>query len=86
MISEFLPKGRVWTVTGMDFIGLVWKQAWKITLFGLKKDQDKENRAAHIPSKNSQEYPHSPLPPGHKQMDLQLEGDKHLLDFQWFNA
>ena len=41
-----------------------------------------ENRAAHTPSKNSQEYPHSPLPPGHKQMDLQLEGDKHLLDFQ----
>ena len=42
-----------------------------------------ENRAAHTPSKNAQEYAHSPLPPpGHKQTDLQLEGDKHLLDVQ----
>ena len=64
MISEFLPKGRVWTVTGMDFISLVWKEAWKITLFDLKKGQDMENWAAHTPSKNAQEYPHSPLPPG----------------------
>ena len=41
---------------GMDFKGLVWKRVSKISFFGLKQDQDLENRAVH-PIKNSQEYP-----------------------------
>ena len=41
---------------GMDFRGLVWKQAWKMTFFGLKKGQDLKNRAAHP----CQEFPGVP--------------------------
>ena len=63
MITEFLPKRQVWKATGMGFRGLVWKRVWKITQFGLKKGQDMENRAAHTPTKNSQEYPLLPTPP-----------------------
>ena len=33
--------------TGMDFRGLVWKQVWKITFFGLKSGQGLKNRAEH---------------------------------------
>ena len=32
---------------GIDFRGQVWKQVWKMTVFGLKWGQDLENRAAH---------------------------------------
>ena len=41
---------------GMDFRGLVWKQAWKMTFFGLKKGQDLKNRVAHP----CQEFPGVP--------------------------
>ena len=41
---------------GMDFRGLVWKQAWKMTFFGLKKGQDLKNWAAHP----CQEFPGVP--------------------------
>ena len=41
---------------GMDFRGLVWKRAWKMTFFGLKKGQDLKNRAAHP----CQEFPGVP--------------------------
>ena len=46
----------------MDFRGLVWKQVWKITSFGLKYGQDLENRAAHP----HQEFPGVSPPPGLK--------------------
>ena len=44
--------------TSMDFRGLVWKRAWKITFFGLKSGQDLENRGAHP----HQDFPG--VPPG----------------------
>ena len=44
----------------MDFRGLVWKRAWKITFSGLKSGQDSENEAAHP----HQEFPEVPPPPG----------------------
>ena len=48
--------------TGMDFTGQVWKQVWKMTLFGLKKGQDLENRAAQP----HQEFPGVPPLPVRK--------------------
>ena len=44
----------------MDFRGLVWKRVLKMTLFGLKKGQDWENRAAH-PHLEFPGVPPSPL-------------------------
>ena len=46
----------------MDFRGLVWKQVWKITFFGLKLGQDLENRAAHPHQEFLGRLP--PPPPG----------------------
>ena len=45
----------------MDFRGLVRKQVWKMTFFGLKKGQDLKNWAAHP----NQEFPGVPIP-GHQ--------------------
>ena len=44
----------------MDFWGLVWKRAWKITFFGVKSGKDLRNCAAHP----HQEFPGVPPSPG----------------------
>ena len=45
---------------GRDFRGHVWKQVWKMTLYGLQEGQDLENQAAPgVPL----EYPPNPTPP-----------------------
>ena len=67
---------------GMDFRGLVWKQVWKMTFFGLKKGQDLKNRAAHP----CQEFPGVPTQ-GHQgqvvKAQLVVLFKKQVIGFLW---
>ena len=47
----------------MDFRGLIWKQMWKITFWGLKSGQDLKNRAANPHQEFPGVQPSPPPPP-----------------------
>ena len=57
--DDIISAERPGLKTDMDFKGLVRKQVWKVTFFGLKSGHNLENPAAHP----QQEFPEVPPPP-----------------------